>query len=230
MPEKILTIDDDPVQLRLIELALSDANFEPIVALGGEEGLRKVHEHRPDLVILDVMMPGMDGWETCSRIRQISTVPIVFVTAKENIGDRVAGLQLGADDYIVKPFSTGELIARVEAVLRRSHRPRTERDSLINIGSQLVIDRDSRHVIVRGQKVSLRPAEYSLLLILAEQPDHALSADRIGDRMGIEEPGVRARRIKWHIWKLRQALELDPKHPQLIMTEPNAGYRLAVLE
>lgn len=230
MSEKILAIDDDPIQLRLIELALAEANFDPIIAVGGEEGLRKVLEHRPDLVILDIMMPDMDGWETCYRIRQISTVPIVFLTAKEGVEDRVNGLQLGADDYIVKPFSTGELIARVEAVLRRSHRPRTERDALILVGKQLVIDRDSRQVIVRGDKVSLRPAEYSLLLILAEHPNQPINADRIGDLMGIDEPSVRSRRVKWHIWKLRGTIERDPKNPELIVTEPNVGYRLVPQE
>jgi len=228
MPEKILVIDDDLAQLRIIELALIGANFEPITASGGAAGLAKLLEHRPDLVILDVMMPDMDGWETCYRIRQVSTVPIIFLTAKQTVDDRVSGLRLGGDDYLTKPFNPGELIARVEAVLRRSHRPRAERDAVIAVGKQLVIDRGSRQVIVRGQRVSLRPAEYNLLLILAERAGQIVSADRIGDLMGMTEPGARPRRVKWHIWKLRQSIERDPHQPELIVTDPG-GYRLAPL-
>lgn len=224
MPEKILAIDDDPAQLRVIELALMDANFEPITANGGEAGLAKLLEHRPDLVILDVMMPDMDGWETCYRIRQVSTVPIIFLTAKQTLDDKVSGLQIGADDYLVKPFNPGELIARVEAVLRRSRRARAERDTLISLG-QLVVNRGSRQVVVRGQPVSLRPAEYTLLLILAERADQTVNTDTIGDLMGIAEPRLRPRRIKWHVWKLRQSIEEDPGHPKLVVTEPG-GYRL----
>ncbi|MGH7462597.1 MAG: response regulator transcription factor [Longimicrobiales bacterium] len=228
MPEKILAIDDDPAQLRIIELALIGANFEPITASSGAAGLAKLLEHRPDLVILDVMMPEMDGWETCYRIRQVSTVPIIFLTAKQTVDDRVSGLRLGGDDYLTKPFNPGELIARVEAVLRRSHRPPAERDAVITVGTQLVIDRGSRQVIVRSQPVSLRPAEYNLLLILAERAGQIVSADRIGDLMGMAEPGARPRRVKWHIWKLRQSIERDPRQPELIVTDPG-GYRLAPL-
>ena len=229
MPEKILTIDDDPAQLRMIELALIGANFEPITAVGGEAGLAKLLEHRPDLVILDVMMPDMDGWETCYRIRQVSTVPIIFLTAKQTLDDRISGLRLGGDDYLIKPFNTGELIARVEAVLRRSHRRRAERDAVITVGSQLAIDRGSRQVIVRGQPISLRPAEYNLLLILAERAGQVVSADRIGDLMGIEEREARPRRVKWHIWKLRQSIERDPSRPELVTTD-SGGYRLVPLD
>jgi two-component system, OmpR family, phosphate regulon response regulator OmpR len=230
MPERILAIDDDPAQLRMIELALISANFDTITATSGEQGLRKLLEHRPDLVILDVIMPEMDGWETCYRIRQVSTVPIIFLTARQTPADRVAGLQIGGDDYIIKPFSPGELIARVEAVLRRSHRPRSERDRLILVGKQLVIDRGTRQVMVRGQSVNLRPAEYTLLVALAERAGHIVSTDQLGDLMGIVEPSARARRVKWHIWKLRQSLERDSSRPELILTEPNAGYRLVVLD
>ena len=228
MPEKILAIDDDPAQLRMIELALAGANYDPITATGGEQGLSKLLDHRPDLVILDVMMPGMDGWETCYRIRQVSTVPIIFLTAKQTVDDRISGLQLGGDDYLVKPFNPAELIARVEAVLRRSHRPRAERDALITIGNQLVIDRGTRRVIVRDQPVSLRPAEYTLLLILAEHADRVVSTDRIGELLGIADADVRPRRVKWHIWKLRQSIEREPKRPELIVTQPG-GYRLMAL-
>ncbi|HLF25562.1 MAG TPA: response regulator transcription factor [Anaerolineae bacterium] len=230
MPEKILAIDDDPAQLRMIELTLAGANFDPITATGGEAGLTQLLEHRPELVILDVMMPDMDGWETCYRIRQVSTVPIIFLTAKQTIDDRVAGLRLGGDDYLVKPFNPGELIARVEAVLRRAHRPPIERDSVITVGKYLAIDRGSRQVVVRGEPVQLRPAEYNLLVVLAERIGQVVSADRIGDLLGIAEPGARARRVKWHVWKLRQSLERDPSQPEMIVTEPGGGYRLVPLE
>ena len=230
MPEKILVIDDDAMLLRLVELALRGANFDPITATSGEAGLQRLLEHRPDLVILDVMMPGMDGWETCYRIRQVSTVPIIFLTAKQTVDDRVSGLQIGADDYMVKPVLTSELIARVEAVLRRASRPRAERDESIVIGRQLIIDRRTRQVIVRGEPVTLRPAEYTVLLTLAEHTGRIVSADQIGAALQISEPRLRSRRVKWHIWKLRQSIERDPGQPEMIVTEPNAGYRLVALE
>jgi len=229
MPEKILAIDDDPAQLRMIELALSGASYEPFTATSGEEGLRRLLDIRPDLVILDVIMPGMDGWETCYRIRQISTVPIVFLTAKYTVEDKVSGLQIGADDYVIKPFTSGELIARVEAVLRRSRRPRLERDTLLVVGRQLAIDRGSRQVLVSGKPIQLRPAEYSLLLILAERAGQVVSSDRIGELMGVDPPNARPRRVKWHVWKLRQSLEGNPRQPQMIVTE-SGGYRLVPLE
>jgi two-component system KDP operon response regulator KdpE len=230
MPEKILVIDDDVALLRLVELALINANFEPVTATSGEAGLSKLLEHRPDLVILDVMMPDMNGWETCYRIRQISTVPIIFLTAKQQVDDRISGLQIGADDYMVKPFLTAELIARVEAVLRRSNRPRSERDETIVVGKHLIIDRRTRQVIVRGQPVTLRPAEYTVLLTLAEHSGHTVTADQIGQVLEIDEPRLRARRVKWHIWKLRQSIERDPSQPEIVLTEPNAGYRLAIVD
>ena len=229
MPEKILVIDDDPAQARMIELTLADAKFEPITATSGRAGLAMLLEHRPDLVLLDVMMPEMDGWETCHRIRQISTVPIIFLTAKQAVSDRVAGLQLGGDDYLVKPFNPGEMIARVEAVLRRSHRRRADRDAVLRIGKQLAIDRDTRQVVVRGQPVPLRPAEYNLLVILAERAGQVVSANHIGSQLGIAEPGVRSRRVKWHVWKLRQSIERNPGQPELVITDPG-GYRLVPLD
>ncbi|HET7089513.1 MAG TPA: response regulator transcription factor [Anaerolineae bacterium] len=226
MPERVLVIDDDPAHVRMIELALLDARFQPVTATSGEEGLRKLLAYRPDLVILDVIMPGMDGLETCARIRQVSTVPVIFLTAKQSIDDKVAGLQLGGDDYLVKPFSPGELIARVEAVLRRSHRPLAERDAVLRVGGRLVIDRGTRQVVVRNQSVSLRPAEYNLLLILAERAGQVVSAEQIGELMGITDPGARPRRVKWHIWKLRQSIESDPHKPELVLTR-RGGYLLA---
>lgn len=229
MPEKILAIDDDPAQLRMIELTLLNASFEPVTALSGEDGIAKLLEHRPDLVIIDVMMPNMDGWETCYRIRQVSTVPIIFLTAKQTIDDKVSGLRLGADDYLVKPFNSGELVARVEAVLRRSHRPRADRDTVIAIGNHLIVDRGSRQVTVRGKAVALRPAEYSLLLIMAEHADHVLTADVIGERMGVTDAAARPRRVKWHVWKLRQSIESNPSKPELLVTE-SGGYRLVPLQ
>jgi len=226
MPEKILVIDDDPAHVRMIELALLDAHFEPATATSGEEGLRRLLDYRPDLVILDVIMPGMDGLETCARIRQVSTVPIIFLTARQTVDDKVAGLQLGGDDYLVKPFSPGELIARVEAVLRRAHRPLADRDALLRVGERLAIDRGTRQVLVQDRAVSLRPAEYTLLLILAERAGQVVGAGQIGELMGIADPGARPRRVKWHIWKLRQSIESDPRKPELVLTR-RGGYLLA---
>src|SRR3989304_1314765 len=117
MSQSILVVDDDPAQVRVMEMTLRGANYEPLTATDGESGLRVFATHSPDLVILDIMMPGMDGWETCYRIRQISTVPIIFLTGRQTPDDKISGLRLGADDYLVKPFLPAELVARVESVL-----------------------------------------------------------------------------------------------------------------
>lgn len=224
--QTILVVDDDPAQVKIIEMSLQAANYHPVTATNGEDGLKQLRAHQPDLVVLDVMMPGMDGWETCYRIRQISTVPIIFLTGRQTIDDRVSGLKLGADDYLVKPFLPDELLARVESVLRRTYRTRQPLSNLVRAGPDVLINRSSHEVFVRGELRPLQPAEYTLLTLLAEHSGETISVNSIADALGLPERERRRERVKWHVWKLRQALEDDPKHPKLIMTEPGQGYRL----
>ena len=224
--QTILVVDDDPAQVKIIEMSLQAANYHPVTATNGEDGLKQLRAHQPDLVVLDVMMPGMDGWETCYRIRQISTVPIIFLTGRQTIDDRVSGLKLGADDYLVKPFLPDELLARVESVLRRTYRTRQPLSNLLRAGPDVLINRSSHEVFVRGELRPLQPAEYILLTLLAEHGGETISVNSIADALGLPERERRRERVKWHVWKLRQALEDDPKHPKLIMTEPGQGYRL----
>ena len=228
--QTILAIDDDPAQVKVIEMSLREANYEPITATNGEEGLKAFRLHQPDLVILDVMMPGMDGWETCYRIRQISTVPIIFLTGRQTTDDKVSGFKLGADDYLIKPFLPDELLARVESVLRRTYRARQPLSKLMRAGPDVIINPASHEVFVHGVLTPLQPAEYTLLVLLAERPGEVASVTAIADALGISTEQPRRDRVKWHIWKLRQAIEDDPKHPKLITTEAGHGYRLEKFE
>jgi two-component system KDP operon response regulator KdpE len=224
--QTILVVDDDPAQVKVIELTLQAANYRPVTATNGEDGLKAVRNYQPDLVVLDVLMPGMDGWETCYRIRQISTVPIIFLTARQTSDDKVSGLKLGADDYLVKPFLPDELLARVETVLRRTYRPRQPLSHLMRAGPEVLINRNSREVFLRGELKPLQPAEYTLLTLLAEHAGETISVNSIADALDIPEHERRRERVKWHVWKLRQAIEDEPKHPKLITTDPGRGYRL----
>jgi DNA-binding response OmpR family regulator len=225
MPQTILAVDDDPAQTKLIKMTLSAANYQVLVASDGEAGLQLFQTHQPDLIVLDVMMPNMDGWEMCYRIRQTSTVPIIFLTARQTIDDKISGLKIGADDYLVKPFHPDDLLARVEAVLRRTYGPRQPMSSLLRAGPDILINRARREVYVRGELKPLRPTEFALLTLLAERPNETISANRVAAALNIGQERA-AERVKWHIWKLRQSIETDPAHPSIIITDSGSGYRL----
>jgi two-component system KDP operon response regulator KdpE len=223
--QTILVVDDDPAQVKVIEMTLQAANYHPVTATNGEDGIRVFRVHQPDLVVLDVMMPGMDGWETCYRIRQISTVPIIFLTGRQTSDDKISGLKLGADDYLIKPFLPDELLARVETVLRRSYGARQPLSGLLRAGPDILINRKSHEVFVRGVLRPLQPAEYLLLTHLAEHSGEIVSVSSIANALDLPDER-RRERVKWHVWKLRQSIEDDPKHPKLIITEAGRGYRL----
>jgi len=225
MPQTILAVDDDPAQIRLIHITLKAANYHVLSASNGAGGIMLFEAHQPDLVVLDVMMPGMDGWEVCARIRQTSTVPIIFLTARQAVDDKVSGLKIGADDYLIKPFHPDDLLVRVEAVLRRTYGPRQPLSDLLPAGPDILINRERREVFVRGNVKPMRPTEFALLVLLAERVGQALSASDIAAALNIGQ--VRsAERVKWHIWKLRKSIGVDPDHPSIIMTESGQGYRL----
>jgi DNA-binding response OmpR family regulator len=228
MSATILVIEDDRVHLQIICDTLEAVNFTTIGARDGAEGLRLLYQHQPDLVILDVMMPALDGWEVCRRIRELSTVPIIFITVKGSDEDRVKGLKLGADDYLVKPFVPEELQARVEAVLRRVRMPPPTQRRVLRFGNgELIIETDARKVMVRGQPVDLTMAEYRLLLFMAERTGRLLTADALSDELWPDDPGASVDNVRWHIWRLRRKIEADPDHPQYILTERGLGYRFA---
>jgi two-component system KDP operon response regulator KdpE len=220
----VVVIDDDKTLLRLLREALSKANYDVITASNGIDGLQEVYARQPDLVLLDVMMPRMDGWETCARIRQISRVPIIMLTAKDSESDKLKGFQHGVDDYVTKPFSFAELVARVHAVLHRAREPRPEKKNKRYISGDLVIDTDARRVTKGGKPVELTPTEYRLLTTLAENKGHVLSHEQLLNSVWGYEYGEDTGYVKRYIWYLRRKVEDDPRHPQIIVTERGFGY------
>jgi two-component system KDP operon response regulator KdpE len=229
--EKILAIDDDYLLLQLIQRSLESAGYEVIIALDGQSGLQLFHERQPHLVILDVMMPQIDGWETCRRIREMSTVPVIMLTALGSHQDIVRGLKLGADDYLVKPFHPEELQARVEAVLRRMRMPPPSSDNspLRFGGGTLIIDPSNRQVMVHSKVVDLTPTEYDLLLFMAKRAGRILSTDIIFDNVWPYDADASPDSVKWYIWRLRNKIESDPRNPRFILTERGIGYRFATI-
>ena len=223
----ILLIDDDPLLRELLTRALIQDGYEVLAAGTGSEGLSLFDLHHPDVVILDVLLPDIEGWEVCRRIRRVSTVPILFLTALEEIPDRVRGLVLGGDDYIVKPFAVEELLARVEAILRRVRQAAPAASPIQEIGNgALVIDRERRQVRFQGQPLDLSPIEYTLLDYLAERAGRVVSIDELLTAIwgGTQEGSLQA--LRWYIWNLRQKMEANPKRPRWIQTVRRYGYRL----
>ncbi|RME46418.1 MAG: DNA-binding response regulator [Chloroflexi bacterium] len=223
--DKILVIDDDTTLLNLLRQSLGKAGYEVITATNGLNGLQKMYEERPDLIILDVMMPRMDGWETCRRIREMSQVPIIMLTAKDEEADKIKGFDYGVDDYVTKPFSFAELTARVAAVLHRTRQRPPQRRPAIYRVDDLMIDLENRRVTKNGEVLDLTPTEYRLLATLVENAGRVLSHEQLlNDVWGpeyVDDTGY----VKRYIWYLRQKLEDDPSHPKYILTERGFGYR-----
>lgn len=226
MSDSVLVIDDDTTLLSLIAEYLNKGGYHTITASSGISGLQAFYEHHSDLVILDVMMPRMDGWTVCGRLREISEVPIIMLTAKGEEGDRLRGFRLGVDDYVLKPFSFAELAARVHAILNRSrHIPSASEPQTI-VCKNLTIDLTERRVTRNGEPVHLTPTEFHLLAILAEHPGRSFSPDTLLTRVwGNESYDVE--NVKRYIHYLRQKLEDDPDNPKVILTERGFGYYLA---
>lgn len=220
----ILLIDDDTILLELLSSHLQMAGYTVFVAPNGPQGLQLAAQDKPDLVVLDVMMSGMDGWTVCERLRKISTVPIVMLTAKGEEFDKLRGFRLGVDDYVTKPFSFAELIARIGAVLARALRGQ-ESSQQVNIG-EVTIDAAQRRVTVAGQVVELTPTEYRLLGLLARHAHRTVSTEQLlAEVWGTAYQGE-PEHVKHYIWALRQKIEADPGNPQHIFTERGFGYRL----
>jgi two-component system KDP operon response regulator KdpE len=223
---KVLVVDDDPALLPLIEYTFAREDYEVHCASDGKEALRQFFAHRPDLVILDIMMPRMDGWETCRRIREVSDVPIVMLTARGQDEDVIRGLEYGADDYLTKPFSIKVLVARARAVLRRAALPPVDySESTTYADDYLTMDLQQRRVTVRGEIVKLTPTEYRLLAYLVQNAGRALTFSQILQSVWGWEYQDDVDYVRVYIWHLRQKLEEDPKNPKYIQTETGVGYR-----
>jgi len=227
MTDRILIIDDDLTLIDLLSQALEKAEYKVLSATNGIDGLQMLYKNKVDLVILDVMMPRMDGWETCARIREISDVPIIMLTAKDKEEDTLKGFQCGVDDYVTKPFSFAELTARVKAVLQRARKTlRDEERRRVHVFDELVVDADNSQVTLRGKPISLTPTEFQLLLTLAENTGRILSHEQLLSQVWGPEYVGEAGYVKRYIWYLRQKIEDDPSNPQYILTERGFGYRL----
>jgi len=222
---RILVVDDEPRMVHFIRLNLEHDGFEVVEAASGSQALDKLRDQLPDLVLLDVMMPDLDGFETLRLIREISSVPVIMLTAKGEEDDRVRGLELGADDYITKPFSPRELVSRVRAVLRRTESPGAPPHELIEIDDRLKIDFDRREVWVEGRLVKLRPTEFRLLYHLVQNAGWVVPHDQLLAKVWGYEYREETHYLRLYVNYLRQKLERDPSNPEYILTERGVGYR-----
>jgi DNA-binding response OmpR family regulator len=225
--QTVLVIEDDQNTAALVVLYLEREGFRALKAADGMAGLAQARRHKPDLVILDLMLPEMDGWEVCRRLRQMSDVPVIMLTARGEEIDRVAGLTLGADDYVVKPFSPRELMARVKAILRRTAGPSDHRPAKL-AHQDIQLDLEKRRLRVKNETIPLTPHEYALLEALMTAPGRTFTRDELLDRIYPRgEAVVIERVVDVHIGKLRQKIEPDPAHPRHILTARGIGYYFA---
>ncbi len=230
MSKTILIVDDEPRYVRLMEANLLSDSYQVIKAYNGEQALELVASQSPDLVLLDIMMPILDGFTVCERIRKFSTVPIIVVTVKGEEQDRVRGLDMGADDYIVKPFSATELLARVRAVLRRAARPTSVPTPSVFHHGSMEIDLAKAEVFLNGKMVYLSATEYRILLQLAQNVGTVIPSEQLlRDVWGVEYQNDKE--ILWvSISRLRQKLEKDQNSPQHIVTRSGVGYIMPILQ
>lgn len=222
---RILVVDDEERMVRFIRLNLEHDGFQVIEAYRGIEAIEQIRSGLPDLVLLDVMMPDLDGFEVLSMIRETSSLPVIMLTAKGEEEDRVTGLELGADDYITKPFSPRELVSRVKAVLRRTETASSSTHGLIEVDDRLKFDFDRREVWVDGELVQLRPTEYRLLYHLVQNAGWVITHDQLLAKVWGYEYRDEPHYVRLYINYLRKKLEEDPANPKYILTERGVGYR-----
>ena len=221
----ILVVDDEPRMIRFIRMNLELEGYQVIEAKNGIQALEQVRQHLPDLVIMDVMMPEMDGFETLRMLREISTVPVILLTVKSDEEDRIRGLELGADDYITKPFSPRELNSRVNAVLRRAEWPAPPPRTILKIDERLSVDFNRHQVIVDGERIDLRPTEYRLLNHLIQNAGWVVPHDTLLAKVWGYEYRDETHYLRLYINYLRKKIEEDPSNPRYILTERGVGYR-----
>lgn len=226
MNTHVLVVDDDPGVTSLLKRGLTYEGYRVDVASTGKEGLDLAREQPPDLVILDVMMPRMDGWDTCQRMREVSDVPILMLTAKGGETNELRGLRGGADLYVTKPFSVSVLIARVEALLRRSRLAAGVPKPEVVTVADLQVDLAKQEASLAGQTVDLSPTEFRLLAALAAKAGQVLSHRELLSQVWGPEYQEEDLYLKLYIWYLRQKIEKDPSHPRHIITKRGVGYYL----
>ena len=221
--KRILVVDDEERIVHFIRLNLEQDGFQVVDAFTGKQAMDKLRQALPDLILLDVMLPDLDGFEVLRLIRENHDVPVIMLTAKTEEDDRVRGLELGADDYVTKPFSPRELVSRVRAVLRRAEG--REAQGVIEVDERLKIDFDRREVWVEGKLVKLRPTEYRLLYHLVQNAGWVVTHDQILAKVWGYEYRDEPHYVRLYVNYLREKLEKDPTHPKYILTERGVGYR-----
>lgn len=226
----VLVVDDEARMVNFMRLNLELEGMRVATAANGREALERVREDMPDVVLLDVMMPVMDGFETLRRVRQFSQVPVLMLTARDEEEDRVRGLELGADDYIGKPFSHRELVSRIKAVLRRHYATPPVPQTLVKVDDRLSIDFARREVLVDGKRVNLRPTEYRLLYHLVQNAGYVQTHEMLLTKVWGPEYREESHYLRLYITYLRQKIEEDPANPRYILTERGVGYRFVDFE
>ncbi len=223
--ERILVIDDNSTDRRLLRDALEHEGYGVEEAADGAEGLKVLFASRPDVVVLDILMPGMDGWVTCQRIREVTEVPVIMLTSLNRDEEVVKGLELGADDFVSKPISLRQLIARVRAVLRRARSPATTEEAFRYDDGSLLIDVAQHQVRLESEPVELSPTEFRLLVALAEAPGRVHAYGALLSRVWGSEYVDDIDFLRVYIWRLRKKLEKNPDKPTRLLTERGFGYR-----
>ncbi|RQD73933.1 MAG: DNA-binding response regulator [Candidatus Syntrophonatronum acetioxidans] len=224
MKRKILLVDDEKTLVKALTFNLEKEGYQVIPAYDGEEALKKMEGENPDLLILDLMLPGLDGFEVCRRVRKNYDIPIIMLTAKGDDIDKILGLELGADDYITKPFNPRELLARVKAILRRSNTQNSSIKNLIKI-QDLQIDLYQHKVRVKDQEIDLTSKEFALLNLLASNPGRVYSREQLLEQIWGYNYYGDARTVDVHIRHLREKIETDPSNPRYILTVWGTGYK-----
>ena len=225
MGDKILIVDDDPISIEIIEQGLQSEGYETLSAKDGQEAMRVFFNNQPDLVVLDVTMPKLDGYEVCRRVREISDTPIIMLTAMSGEEAIIKGLDMGADDYLTKPFRVGELLARIRATLRRVRTEAEPADTVIYSDDYMSVDLDARRVTVKGEVVKLTPTEYKLLAMLVRNKGRLLEFRQLLEGVWGFEYIDDIDYLRVYIWYLRRKLEPNPQKPIYILNELNTGYR-----
>ncbi len=225
-PNRVLIVDDEPQLRRVIRTALTTNGYEPYEARTGEEAVESLREFNPDVILLDMNMPGVGGMAACRQIRSASEVAIIVLSVRDSEADKIAALDAGADDYITKPFSVNELMARIRANLRRLP-GQTEQLQPIVISDELTVDPSARHVIAHGQTVRLTPKEFDLLQYLLSNANKPIAHRKLLQNLWGPEYGEEVEYLRVFVSQLRKKIEANPAQPRYIVTEPWVGYRFA---
>ena len=223
MTNKVLVVDDDKTLLRFVSEYLKKEGFQVAIADRGQKALRQFYKERPEIVLLDVMMPGMDGWEVCARLKELANVPVILLTAKTEEADKLRGFRLGVDDYITKPFSMAELVARIQAVLARTQ---SDSEDDVLIAGVIAVDMLKREARIEDRVLDLTPTEFRLLSALARRSGEAVSQDDLIAEVWGEMRVKSGSALRRYIWLLRRKIEPDPENPTRLVTVRGYGYRL----